>query len=294
MRYVMKVPICAQRRPAAYRIASSTSSTVATSSCTSHSASRHSASSRRSATKPSISLRTRRGFMPSDVYSPSARSTVFSDVCSPATTSTRGSRYTGLKGCPTTKRSGWVMSACSRDGKRPEVEEHTSASGRASSSISASSRRLSASFSGALSCTTSASPTASAEGGGERDRAADTGRKRQLGPRALGVLEHVSYPPFRVRMRVGHDHVDPVLDETTCPAAADHTATDDCDAHQARVSRSFSRTSAGPRTPTFIASRIVTARSTSAPFVAFAPRSSQMLSSSPTRTLPPTSGASAT
>ena len=145
------------------------------------------------------------------------------------------------------------------------MEEHTSASGRASSSISASSRRLSAVL-GALSCTMSASPTASARGG-ERDRPADTGRKSRptRARRSRACLVPAVPPPDRV----GHDHVDPVLDETTRPAAADHTATDDCDASSACQPELLAHLG-GPRTP-FIASRIVTARSTSALFVAFAP-----------------------
>ena len=53
-----------QRIPAPKRIASSISPAVATPSLISHSASRHTASSRRSAMKPSISLRTGSTCMP--------------------------------------------------------------------------------------------------------------------------------------------------------------------------------------------------------------------------------------
>ncbi len=66
IRYVRNVPMDAHRSPAPKRIASSISSTVATSSATSHSASRHSASSRRSATKASISRRSVSGRIPTE------------------------------------------------------------------------------------------------------------------------------------------------------------------------------------------------------------------------------------
>ena len=81
-----------QRSPAPRRIASSTSATVATPSLTSQSASRQSASSMRSATKPSISLRTTSGAMPSERYSASARAIASGAVRSPAHSSTSGSR----------------------------------------------------------------------------------------------------------------------------------------------------------------------------------------------------------
>ncbi len=82
----------AQRSPAPRRIASSISETVAMPSLTSQSASRQSASSIRSAMKPSISLRTTSGAMPSERYSSSARCMVSGDVRSPAHSSTSGSR----------------------------------------------------------------------------------------------------------------------------------------------------------------------------------------------------------
>ena len=81
-----------QRRPAPRRRASSISATVATSSATSHSASRHSASISRSAMKPSISVRTTSGRIPTDAYTAWARAIVSGAVSSPAHTSTSGSR----------------------------------------------------------------------------------------------------------------------------------------------------------------------------------------------------------
>ena len=80
------------RSPAPKRMASSISATVATPSCTSQSASRHSASRRRSATKPSISVESTSGCMPTDRYTSAARSTAAPDVADPPTTSTSGSR----------------------------------------------------------------------------------------------------------------------------------------------------------------------------------------------------------
>src|SRR5581483_5842086 len=151
----------AQRRPAPKRIASSTSATVATSSCTSHSASRQSASSSRSATKPSTSVRTCSACIPTERYAPAARSTASAEVAFPPQTSTSGSRYTGLNGWPTTSRSGRVIAACSSVGRSPEVDEQRTAPGGAAASAVARSRRLSSTSSGADSCTSSLRATAS-------------------------------------------------------------------------------------------------------------------------------------
>ena len=87
-----------QRMPGPNRMASSISSAVATSSWSIHSASRHRASIMRSATNPSISLRSLSGCMPMDWYTSAARSLAACDDCSPPTISTSGMRYTGLKG----------------------------------------------------------------------------------------------------------------------------------------------------------------------------------------------------
>ena len=59
-------------------------------------------------------------------------------------------------------------------------------------------------------------------------------------------------------------------------------------------SESFARTASGPSTRTPMFSAIATARSTRSALVARTPFASQRLSSSPTRTLPPASIASAT
>ena len=142
-----------QRRPAASRIASSTSATVATPSLTSHSASRQSASSMRSATKPSISLRTTSGAMPSEPYSSPARAIVSGSVRSPAHSSTSGNRYTGLNGCATRKRPGCAISAASAVGRSPEVDDAISTAGSAAAHTSASSDCFSSRRSGALSWT---------------------------------------------------------------------------------------------------------------------------------------------
>src|SRR5579884_1252385 len=152
----------AKRRPAPKRIASSTSAAVATSSRTSQSASRQSASRSRSATKPSISFRTRRTCIPTARYAASARSSASADVRSPPQTSTSGSRYTGLNGCPTRSRSGRARAACSSVGRRPDVDEQRTASGGAAPSAAASSSCLSATSSGADSWTSSTPRTASA------------------------------------------------------------------------------------------------------------------------------------
>ena len=91
-------------------MASSISSAVATPSFTNHNASRHSASIKRSAIKPSISLLNMSGFIPTEVTTSFARNFVASLVKSPPQISASGMRYTGLKGCTTTKRSGFTMS----------------------------------------------------------------------------------------------------------------------------------------------------------------------------------------
>ena len=112
-------------------MASSISSIVAMPSLTSHSASRQTASSSRSATKASISVRTCSGACRSIRRSRSRARSTPATSCSPPTISTSGSRYTGLNGCATTKRSGRRMSAWSTDGSRPDVDEAMSASGGA-------------------------------------------------------------------------------------------------------------------------------------------------------------------
>ena len=150
-----------QRRPGPKRIASSISSAVAMPSFTIHSASRHNASIRRSATKPSISLLNISGRIPICVYTSRARSFVACEVRSPPQISTSGIRYTGLNGCPTTKRSGLTMSFWICVGRRPDVDDPKTVVGDAALLARASSSCFSSSRSGALSCTKSTPVTAS-------------------------------------------------------------------------------------------------------------------------------------
>ena len=63
----------------------------------------------------------------------------------PPHSSTSGSRYTGLNGCATRKRSGRPISAASAVGRSPEVDEAMSTSGPAAAQTSASSACLSSS-----------------------------------------------------------------------------------------------------------------------------------------------------
>ena len=77
----------------------------------------------------------------------------------------------------------------------------------------------------------------------ERDRSSPPGGQRQLRPRPLGVVQHLAYALFGLRMRVVQHDVVPALHESSGPAAADDAASDDCDAHQGAVRWSFSRTS---------------------------------------------------
>ena len=91
-----------------------------------------------------------------------ARRIVSIGVASPPTTSTTGNKYTGLYGWPTTRRSGWVIVACSVVGLIPEVEEPISVVGFAAASISANTAALISGRSGTLSCTNATLVTASA------------------------------------------------------------------------------------------------------------------------------------
>ena len=99
--------------------------------------------------------------MPSEAYTSRARPTAAAEVARPATTSTRGSRYTGLKGCPTSNRPGCTRSRCMSLGSSPEVEDPMTTSGAAAASTSARTARLRSSRSGTLSWMNSAPSTAS-------------------------------------------------------------------------------------------------------------------------------------
>ena len=85
------------------------------------------------------------------------------EVCSPATTSTSGSRYTGLKGWPMRIRSGCSQPSWSRVGSRPEELEAITTSGPEWAASDRISGRFTSSSSGALSwiqSTRAANPSA--------------------------------------------------------------------------------------------------------------------------------------
>mmetsp|Transcript_7441 Transcript_7441/g.12127 ORF Transcript_7441/g.12127 Transcript_7441/m.12127 type:complete len:322 (-) Transcript_7441:864-1829(-) len=143
-------------------MASSTWLTVATPSFTKWRDSRHKASKRRSETKPGTSFPNINGCIPTDLNNAAAFIFAFSNVFSPPKTSTSGNKYTGLKGCATTKRSGWVILDCNKVGKRPDVEELITTSGGRCFSINAYAAIFTSRFSGKLSTTCSACFRASA------------------------------------------------------------------------------------------------------------------------------------
>ena len=174
------------------------------------------------------------------------------------------------------------------------MDEHTMVAGDECAPISASRRRLSDSSSGVLSCTTSASRTASAsEEANETEprvrgarvscfqacsALASTSRTRRSAS-GCGSYTTTSTPFSTSRPAQPPPMTPPPTNATRIsapPAAASRAPP-----------RARARGRSSPR-------GCATARSTSCPFVAFTPRSSQMLSSRPTRTLPPTTAASAT
>ena len=136
-------------------------------------------------------------------------------------------------------------------------------------------------------------------------------RPRQSGIGDLGIGDDLADDPLGLRMGVEERDVDAGEKEAGDPASADDAAADAggfgegrapgrraervrCHrAHHRRSSRSFSRTAAGERMRLPMPSAIVTARATRSPFEARTPFSSQMLSSRPTRMLPPAARASA-
>ena len=100
----------------------------------------------------------------------------------------------------------------------------------------------------------------------------------QFAQRMFGVREDFLKPPRRLSIVIRDSDVDTVQHQPCRPACANHSAADNggplrqihAQGLMCRLSRS--RVSAGPRTRTFMASRIRTARSTSCPFVASTPR----------------------
>ena len=206
---------------------SSISSTVAMPSCTSHSASRHSASWSRSPMNASISFATTTGFMPSEAYTSRARPTAAAEVARPPTTSTRGSRYTGLKGCPTSNRPGCARSRCMSLGSSPEVEDPMTTFGRR--------RRVHLGEDRAF----EVEPLRHAlldelrafDGGfdARHDPQRASGRAgvaEQAREDALGVVEDLVRLAFGLGVRIVDGGVDPVQHEPGRPPAADDPAAD--------------------------------------------------------------------
>ena len=107
---------------------------------------------------------------------------------------------------------------------------------------------------------------------------AGSGASVSRAQRAAGVVEHLGDLAGRLRVGVVQPHVHAVQQEPGRPAAADHAGAEQADRCRQPVlshgaaAPSRSRTSSGPSTRTFIASRIRTARSTSSPLVASTPR----------------------
>ena len=121
--------------------------------------------------------------------------------------------------------------------------------------------------------------------------------RHQLRLGAARVADHRLELAGEIRVGIVDGAVVAVQQEAGGPARPDDAAADEADrvaGHAGLPRLSSSRTAAGPMTAEPIAVRIVEARSTSAPLVASSPRSSQRLSSRPTRTLPPASAAIAT
>ena len=214
-----------QRRPAPRRRASSISATVATSSATSHSASRHSASISRSAMKPSISVRTRSGRIPTDAIhrlGPGGRlgggqlaradldqREQVDRVEGVADGHELGVRHVELEpGRPQPRGRRAEDDAVPRGPARPRQE-------RALELLAL--RRVLLhevhSLDGIL------------RGGHELERALRRPRRQgEPGGRAAGILEHGRHLLFRRRVGIEQPHVDPREHEPGRPAAADDAA----------------------------------------------------------------------
>ena len=146
-------PWKAQRRPGPSVIEASICSTVASPLATMCSASRHSASCSRLAMNPGTSRSRVITDLPMCRKNSAVHVTTSAAVRSPPTTSTSGIRYGGLNGCATTSRCADPASTAISVMPKPEVEEPMTTCSAVAASMSASSRRLSSSCSGALSCT---------------------------------------------------------------------------------------------------------------------------------------------
>ena len=105
-------PCTGQRSPGPSVIDWSICSTVASPAATMCSASRHSASCSRLAMKPGTSRSRVITDLPACRKKSEVQSTTSGEVAAPPTTSTRGMRYGGLNGCPTTVRSGRSHLSC--------------------------------------------------------------------------------------------------------------------------------------------------------------------------------------
>ena len=95
------------------------------------------------------------------------------EVCAPPTTSTSGIRCGGLKGCPSTTRSGWRHSDCTALIASPEELDASKVAGGAAASMRRNRSILMSIRSGPFSCTKSASATASSSRSWKRSRSGD-------------------------------------------------------------------------------------------------------------------------
>ncbi len=154
-------PSSGQRRPGPSVIDASICAGVASPLATMCRASRQIASCSRLAMKPGTSRCMVITDLPATSKNSEAHATAHCSVRSPPTTSTKGMRYGGLNGCPTTSRCGVGQSTCISVMPYPEVEDEITTPTGVAASMRASRSRLSARSSGALSCTNSASATAS-------------------------------------------------------------------------------------------------------------------------------------
>ncbi len=262
----------AKRRPGPKRIASSSSATVATSSCTSHSASRHIASSMRSATKPSSSRRSASGSMPTARYIAAARAVVSGAVRSPRHDLDQRQQVDGVEGVRHAQALGPLQARrrCRRQQARRRRADDRVGLQRALDRRQQLLLELQPLGRALL------HQLGAGDGGLRRVdqlQPALRGQRRERQPPVgapARVVDHLADLARRLGVGVVDAHVDPVEHEARRPAAADDAAAEQADpargptrAHAGPRSRSRSRTSAGPRTRTFIASRIATARSTS-------------------------------
>ncbi len=217
--------------------------------------------------------------MPTPPYTSAARRNVSGSVRSPPQISTSGSRYTGLNGCPTQKRSGRGMSAWSRVGSSPEVDDAMIASAGAARARARQQLALHLLALGRALLHEIDAVDGLLERRDQGDRRPRAAAVRTSGGvyarRALASTSPTlrsasgsgSYSrtsiPFSAKRAAQPPPITPPPSSPTVREAVIQTCF---------VSARRSRTSAGPRTRTFIASRIATARATSSPFDASTPR----------------------